>query len=246
MRGDEGEGGEDLASRPAAASQGPRTFPDVPRSSPSEPSQSDDDAVVRVALVFASTIMRSGCAAILDARPQVQVVFSDETLEGLGSDEVDVAVVGVRPGMHDETNIVAVLAGRGVSVLAVLPPGLRGMTAIEAGALATVAGTHVTDDELTDAVLALGHASAGRQGECAGGDESAPSESVLRRLSKREREVLAQVASGHTDREVGERLGISMRTVQSHLDRIREKSGRRRRAELTALAYELGLVIPHE
>jgi DNA-binding CsgD family transcriptional regulator len=61
-------------------------------------------------------------------------------------------------------------------------------------------------------------------------------------LSPREREVLACVAAGCTDREIGEQLGISMRTAQSHLDRIREKTGRRRRAELTALAYELGLV----
>jgi two-component system, NarL family, nitrate/nitrite response regulator NarL len=193
--------------------------------------------------------MRCGCAAILEACPQVRVVSSGthETLEGFGPDEVDVAVVGVRPGMGDETSVVAVLAGRGLPVLVVLPPGLRGTTAIEAGALATVAGTHVTDDELTEAVLALGgHSSADLQAERASGDGSAPGESVLGRLSQREREVLAQVASGRTDREVGERLGISMRTVQSHLDRIREKTGRRRRAELTALAYELGLVIPHE
>jgi two-component system, NarL family, invasion response regulator UvrY len=60
-------------------------------------------------------------------------------------------------------------------------------------------------------------------------------------LSPREREVLECVASGSTDREIGEQLGISIRTAQSHLDRIREKTGRRRRAELTALAYELGL-----
>jgi DNA-binding CsgD family transcriptional regulator len=37
-----------------------------------------------------------------------------------------------------------------------------------------------------------------------------------------------------------------MRTVQSHLDRIREKTGRRRRADLTALAFELGLVHQRE
>ena len=60
-------------------------------------------------------------------------------------------------------------------------------------------------------------------------------------LSPREREVLECVASGSTDREVGEQLGISIRTAQSHLVRIRAKTGRRRRAELTALAYELGL-----
>lgn len=59
-------------------------------------------------------------------------------------------------------------------------------------------------------------------------------------LSPREQQVIHHLARGCTDREIGDELGISMRTVQSHLDRIREKTGRRRRAELTRLALELG------
>lgn len=61
-------------------------------------------------------------------------------------------------------------------------------------------------------------------------------------LSSREREVVALLALGHTDAQIAGRLGISARTVASHLDRIRDKTGRRRRAELTRLALELGLV----
>ena len=61
-------------------------------------------------------------------------------------------------------------------------------------------------------------------------------------LSPREREVVALLALGHTDAQIAGRLGISARTVASHLDRIRDKTGRRRRAELTRLALELGLV----
>ena len=60
-------------------------------------------------------------------------------------------------------------------------------------------------------------------------------------LSPREQQVIHHLARGCTDREIGDVLGISMRTVQSHLDRIREKTGRRRRAELTRLALELGM-----
>jgi pSer/pThr/pTyr-binding forkhead associated (FHA) protein len=59
-------------------------------------------------------------------------------------------------------------------------------------------------------------------------------------LSQRERQVLALIAQGRTDREIGERLYISPSTVRSHLDRIRDKTGLRRRAELTRLALELG------
>lgn len=57
-------------------------------------------------------------------------------------------------------------------------------------------------------------------------------------LTKREREILSLVAEGETDAEIATALFISIRTVRSHLDRIRDKTGRRRRADLTRLAME--------
>lgn len=60
-------------------------------------------------------------------------------------------------------------------------------------------------------------------------------------LSEREQEVLKLVAAGMTDNAIGEELFISPSTVRSHLDRIKEKTGLRRRAELTRLAIELRL-----
>lgn len=64
---------------------------------------------------------------------------------------------------------------------------------------------------------------------------------LLTVLSSREREVLTLVAAGHTDDQVAASLFISVKTVHSHLDRIRDKTGLRRRAELTRLAVRLGL-----
>jgi DNA-binding CsgD family transcriptional regulator len=60
------------------------------------------------------------------------------------------------------------------------------------------------------------------------------------RLSQRERELLAFVARGLTDAEIGSQLYISVHTVRSHLERIREKTGSRRRADLTRLALRVG------
>jgi DNA-binding CsgD family transcriptional regulator len=61
-------------------------------------------------------------------------------------------------------------------------------------------------------------------------------------LSARERELVTLVARGVTDAQIAEQLYISIRTVRSHLDRIRDKTGARRRADLTRLALSAGLV----
>ena len=56
------------------------------------------------------------------------------------------------------------------------------------------------------------------------------------KLSARERELVTLVARGRTDAQIAAQLYISIRTVRSHLDRIRDKTGCRRRADLTRLA----------
>jgi DNA-binding CsgD family transcriptional regulator len=62
------------------------------------------------------------------------------------------------------------------------------------------------------------------------------------KLSTRERERVTLVAQGRTDAQIAAQLYISIRTVRSHLDRIRDKTGCRRRADLTRLALSEGLV----
>jgi len=61
-------------------------------------------------------------------------------------------------------------------------------------------------------------------------------------LSARERELVTLVAQGRTNAQIAAQLYISVRTVTSHLDRIRDKTGCRRRADLTRLALGEGLV----
>ena len=61
-------------------------------------------------------------------------------------------------------------------------------------------------------------------------------------LSARERELVALVARGRTNAQIAAQLHISARTVGSHLDRIRDKTGCRRRADLTRLALSARLV----
>ena len=62
------------------------------------------------------------------------------------------------------------------------------------------------------------------------------------KLSARERELVALVAQGRTDAQIAAELYISIRTVRSHLDRIGDKTGCRRRVDLTRLALRTSLV----
>jgi DNA-binding NarL/FixJ family response regulator len=61
-------------------------------------------------------------------------------------------------------------------------------------------------------------------------------------LTAREREVLAWLATGRCNKEIGQRLHISVRTVKNHVHSILAKLGARRRREALRIAYELGLL----
>ncbi|MET7994235.1 AAA family ATPase [Amycolatopsis sp. NPDC005232] len=61
-------------------------------------------------------------------------------------------------------------------------------------------------------------------------------------LTDRERDVLERVALGRTNRQVGEELYISEKTVSVHLSRVMAKLGASRRAEAVAIAYDRGLL----
>jgi DNA-binding CsgD family transcriptional regulator/tetratricopeptide (TPR) repeat protein len=74
-------------------------------------------------------------------------------------------------------------------------------------------------------------------------DEAEPRDHVDP-FTPRERSVLGLVALGRTNREVGEELYISEKTVSVHLTRIMAKLGAGRRAEAVAIAYDRGLLDP--
>lgn len=61
-------------------------------------------------------------------------------------------------------------------------------------------------------------------------------------LSPRETEVLRLMALGHTNREIGEQLSLSVRTVETHRAHIQQKLGLSSRPELTRYALSNGLI----
>jgi len=64
----------------------------------------------------------------------------------------------------------------------------------------------------------------------------------LSKLSEREREVLRQVAEGYNGPEIGSRIGISSKTVETYKQRIAEKIGLGHRADYVRFALTAGLI----
>jgi two-component system response regulator NreC len=67
-------------------------------------------------------------------------------------------------------------------------------------------------------------------------------EADLFTLTEREREVLTLIAEGLTNKQIGQRLGISPKTVARHRDNIAKKTNLSSRAELTRYAIQKGLI----
>jgi DNA-binding CsgD family transcriptional regulator/tetratricopeptide (TPR) repeat protein len=110
-----------------------------------------------------------------------------------------------------------------------------------AAAAETLAAARRSAAELgAAAVLAAATALAGRAGLSL--DGPAPGPGTPFHLTGREREVLALVAQGRTDRQIGADLFISHRTVERHVSSILAKLDARNRAEIAAIAHRDRLV----
>jgi predicted ATPase/class 3 adenylate cyclase/DNA-binding CsgD family transcriptional regulator len=104
----------------------------------------------------------------------------------------------------------------------------HGRSLSQADAIALATGTAGPDRGVASAVTVP-----------AAGQATAGSPAAL--LSEREREIVALLAGGATDAQIAGRLFLSVNTVRSHLERIRDKTGARRRAELVRYAIQAGI-----
>jgi DNA-binding NarL/FixJ family response regulator len=74
------------------------------------------------------------------------------------------------------------------------------------------------------------------------GDASGPVHAALGQLTRREQEVLLEVATGLSNTEIAEKLVVSEATVKTHVGSILAKLGLRNRVQAVIFAYDVGLV----
>jgi DNA-binding NarL/FixJ family response regulator len=198
-----------------------------------------DDLALRVLVVDDHDVVHWGFRILLERQPWVTRCAAartgEEALALAEQLQPDVALVDLFLGGRSGAELTAELKARSPETRVLLISGAG--TVSRAVATAAGASGFVSKDwgapDVVKAVrmVALGMEVFGPQ------PKTAPP-----RLSGREREVLAEIASGATNREIGERLYLSPHTIKEHTSSIYRKLEVRNRAEAVQHAQRLGLI----
>lgn len=190
--------------------------------------------MIRVAVVDDHPLVREGTAALVDRQDDMEIAGVAGSLEELRpileAGATDVLLLDLRLGQESGFELLrSDVAMPAVVVVTSYDYPQYADAALRLGAAGFVVKTAPTA-ELLDAIR---RAAAGGLafGVRPGGGVA---------LSAREREVLQLVVDGASNDEIGSRLGISSRTVESHLRRLFERFGVASRTELAARALREG------
>ncbi|HEU4996145.1 MAG TPA: response regulator transcription factor [Gemmatimonadaceae bacterium] len=212
---------------------------------------------IKVVLADDHTVVRAGLKAVLGAAKDIHVIGE----VGNGRDAIamvqrmkpDVLVMDLSMEPVDGAEATKELVKAGTTakilILTMHSPDEALIPLLEAGASGFLEKS-AADRELVDAVRAVAHgdtyiqASAARV--LAGGfrkrAEHSDERSKFEKLTDREKDVLRFIASGYTAPEIGEKLFISPKTVDTYKQRIGEKLGLTHRSEYVQFALKLGLL----
>jgi DNA-binding NarL/FixJ family response regulator len=217
---------------------------------------------IRVLVADDQALVRAGFVALLDAQDDIEVVAeADNGARALSSARElrpDVVLMDIRmpelDGLAATREIVAdpSLSDVRVVVLTTFELDEYVFEAMRAGASGFLV-KHTEPAELVRAVRVVADGDALLSPSvtrrlvsefAARAKQPAGPSGALAELTVREREVMALVAEGLTNAEIGERLFMSPATARTHVSRILTKLGARDRTQLVVMAYEGGLVRP--
>ncbi len=213
--------------------------------------------IIRVVLADDHTVVRAGLKAVLGGAKDIQVIGEVAN----GADAVamtekmdpDVLVMDLSMPQMDGAEATKTLSAAGtrtrILILTMHSPDEALVPLLESGASGFLQKS-AADRELVDAVRAVAHGDTYLQPSAArvlaGGlrkkAEHIDERTKYERLTQRERDVLRLVAQGYSAPEIGARLFISPKTVDTYKQRIQEKLGLQHRSEYVQFALHLGLL----
>jgi DNA-binding NarL/FixJ family response regulator len=205
--------------------------------------------VIRLVLSDDHPVVRAGMRALLEAEPDLTVVAEASSAEeavtlastpGVDLVLMDLQFPGRLQGVDATRRIRSTPGAPRVLVLTNYDTDADILGAIEAGA----SGYLLKDAPPGELVAAIRAAAAGESAlaPAVASRLDASQRSPDQRLTVRESEVLALVAAGSTNREIGQALFLSEATVKSHLVHIFTKLGVGSRTAAVAKARELGAI----
>jgi len=216
-----------------------------------------EDRAIRVLLVDDHAVVRAGLKAVLGAAPDVDVVGEAddgeralELVPGLTPDVVvmDLTMAGM-DGISATRALLEMPDPPRVLVLTMHEEEEYLVPVLEAGAAGYLMKS-AADRQLLDAVRTVArgdmYVSPNAARVLARGVQRKDANAELRtrfeKLTEREQAVLRLVAAGYSAPEIGERLFISPKTVDTYKQRVNEKLGLSHRADYVQIALKLGLL----
>lgn len=215
------------------------------------------DRAIRVLLVDDHAVVRAGLKAVLGAAPDVDVVGEADdgarALELVPHLAPDVVVMDLTMAEMDGISTTRALLEKDnpprVLVLTMHAEEEYLVPVLEAGASGYLMKS-AADRQLLDAVRTVArgdmYVSPNAARVLARGiqkkDENADLRAGFEKLTEREQAVLRLVAAGYTAPEIGARLFISPKTVDTYKQRVNEKLGLSHRADYVQVALKLGLL----
>ncbi|HKZ51204.1 MAG TPA: response regulator transcription factor [Dehalococcoidia bacterium] len=213
---------------------------------------------IRVLLADDHAVLRAGLRALIDAEPDMEVVGEaadgEEAVEQTGRLLPDVVVMDITMprvnGLEATRRIVQTGLPCRILILTIHHEQEYLLQVLEAGGMGYVTKASA-DRELMEAIRTV----------CKGGvflypsatkvlleqylkmgGKGAEEEEAYDRLSEREKEVLQFTAEGYSNQEIGDRLSISPKTVDTYRSRIMEKLNLQGRADLVKYALRRGIL----
>src|SRR5690242_9773841 len=215
---------------------------------------------IRILLVDDHAVVREGLRAFLGLQDGFEVVGEaadgEEAVQRAAELEPDVILMDLVMPELDGVSAMRELRRRGghasrakVIVLTSFLDDDRLLPALEAGA----AGYLLKNSQPTELARAVRAAQAGEAiidptaaarlvGVLSGADHGRPRATALEQLTQREREVLALIAHGRSNKRIALELGISEKTVKNHVGHVLAKLGVSDRTQAAVLAVQEGLV----